>query len=62
MVCREQTIVWWEQTMVCRRQTTIMPYAGCGEATVCAEPSGDRFPPVYEMHRRMRLTIANERA
>lgn len=62
MVCREQTIVWWEQTMVCRRQTTIMPYAGCGEATVCVEPSGDRFPPVYEMHRRMRLTLANERA
>ena len=39
-----------------------MPYAGCGEATVCVDPSGDRFPPVYEMHRRMRLTLANERA
>ncbi|EEX72453.1 hypothetical protein GCWU000325_00916 [Alloprevotella tannerae ATCC 51259] len=62
MVCREQTIVWWEQTMVCRRQTTIMPYAGCGEPTVCVDPSGDRFPPAYEMHRRMRFTLANERA
>ncbi|WP_311353491.1 hypothetical protein [Alloprevotella tannerae] len=62
MVCWEQTIVWWEQTMVWRQQTTIMPYAGCGEATVCVDPSGDRFPPVYEMHRRMRLTLANERA
>ena len=39
-----------------------MPYAGCGEATVCVDPSGDRFPPVYEMHRRMHLTLANERA
>ena len=48
--------------MVWRQQTTIKLYAGCGEAIVCVDPSGDRFSPAYEMHRRMRLTLVNERA
>ncbi|MBF0961520.1 MAG: hypothetical protein HXK20_05480 [Alloprevotella tannerae] len=44
MVCREQTMVWWEQTMVCRRQTKIILYAVCGAAVAWLAQVGIVIP------------------
>ncbi|WP_315570008.1 hypothetical protein [Alloprevotella tannerae] len=62
MVCREQTMVWWEQTMVCRRQTKIILYAVCGAAVAWLAQVGIVIPIAKGKPRRMHATLANRRA